>query len=230
MRHHGCQPRTGGFRVDDGDDVYDLRARACLCGVLKTHVHCYYIAPLGLPVVKRSPLSNPKLIFCPRAKSLIIRSTDLSSSERLEISASSVANCSCFCRSNRSLRVIVRVNAVRVSKASPTSSATNTAKKKTETAMAPENSCVTSHSANTSMCQVSLSQLPPLHVPLHGLVIEVASHWTRPQPRSRWPWPFQARARTVPSRAPRSTLWPWRARGATGRFRLGRAPASRFAH
>lgn len=80
MRHHGCQTRTGGFRVDDGDDVYYLRARACLCGVLKTHVHCYYTAPLGLPVVKRSPLSKPKLIFCPREKSLIIRSTDLSSS------------------------------------------------------------------------------------------------------------------------------------------------------
>ena len=159
MRHHGCQTRIGGFRVDDGGDVYDLRARArarvCVCGLFfkKTHAHCYYTAPLGLPVVNRSPLSNPKLIFCPRAKSLIIRSTDLSSAERLEISASSVANCSCFCRSNRSLRVIVRVNAVRVSKASPTSSATKTAKKKTETAMAPENSCVTSHSASTSMRQ-----------------------------------------------------------------------------
>ena len=28
MRHHGCQTRIGGFRVDDGGDVYDLRARA----------------------------------------------------------------------------------------------------------------------------------------------------------------------------------------------------------
>ena len=31
MRHHGCQTRIGGFRVDDGGDVYDLRARVCVC-------------------------------------------------------------------------------------------------------------------------------------------------------------------------------------------------------
>ena len=31
MRHHGCQTLIGGFHVDDGDDVYDLRARVCVC-------------------------------------------------------------------------------------------------------------------------------------------------------------------------------------------------------